>query len=165
MDQRGQNEGGKMMKNFRLLLAQVSVSGHMEFVKVSRPDVFECLCDSVSSETNKLKRVQKSVNRTLRFLDDTLVLKQDCQVGSLRHLDKHLSSTPHIITLCYLSSEQALEQCGVLGAVVGGDIVAERVRSSTETAKRPVDGMHNSTHCITFSADTVCLCRVCNRRF
>ena len=28
----------------------------------------------------------------------------------------------------------------MLGAVVGGDVVEERVRSATETAKRPVDG-------------------------
>ena len=36
---------------------------------------------------------------------------------------------------------QALERCGLLGAVVGGDMLEERVRSATETAKRPVDGM------------------------
>ena len=35
---------------------------------------------------------------------------------------------------------QALQRCAVLGAVVGGDVVEERVRSATETAKRPVDG-------------------------
>lgn len=28
----------------------------------------------------------------------------------------------------------------MLGAVVGGDVVEERIRSATETAKRPVDG-------------------------
>lgn len=60
---------------------QVTVSGYMEFVKVCRPDVFESLCDSVSSDTNKLKRIRKSVDRTLKFLDEILTLKQDCQVG------------------------------------------------------------------------------------
>lgn len=29
----------------------------------------------------------------------------------------------------------------MLGAVVGGDVLEERIRSATETAKRPVDGM------------------------
>jgi hypothetical protein len=59
---------------------KVPVAGYMEFVKASRPDVFECLCDSVSSETNKLKRIRKSVDRTLHFLDETLSIKQDSRV-------------------------------------------------------------------------------------
>ncbi|CAI8039086.1 Queuine tRNA-ribosyltransferase accessory subunit 2 [Geodia barretti] len=92
---------------------KVSVAGYMEFVRASRPNVFESLCDSVSSQTNKLKRVRKSVDRTLRFLDQTLAMRQNCQV---------------------------LEECGLLGAVVGGDVYEERVRSATETVKRPVDG-------------------------
>ena len=54
----------------------------MDFVKASLPNVFESLCDSVSSATNKLKRIKKSVDRTLRFLDDIITLKQDCQVVS-----------------------------------------------------------------------------------
>ena len=65
---------------------QVSVAGYMDFVRVSRPNVFESLCDSVSSHTNKLKRVRKSVDRTLRFLDEALALKQECQVFPSRHL-------------------------------------------------------------------------------
>lgn len=59
---------------------QVTVSGYVEFVKAFQPNVFECLCDSVSSETSKLKRIRKSVDRTLRFLDEIITLKQDCQV-------------------------------------------------------------------------------------
>ena len=59
---------------------QVSVAGYMEFVRASRPNVFESLCDSVSSQNHKLKRVRKSVDRTLRFLDEALSLKQDSQV-------------------------------------------------------------------------------------
>ena len=38
---------------------------------------------------------------------------------------------------------QALEKCGLLGAVVGGDVVEERRRSAAETAKRPVDGIYD----------------------
>lgn len=30
----------------------------------------------------------------------------------------------------------------MLGAVVGGDILEERVKSATETAKRPVNGIY-----------------------
>lgn len=64
-----------------VLHEQVTVSGYMEFVKVCQPNVFESLCDSVSSDANKLKRIRKSVDRTLKFLDEILTLKQDCQVG------------------------------------------------------------------------------------
>jgi queuine tRNA-ribosyltransferase subunit QTRTD1 len=92
---------------------KVTVSGYVEFVRASLPNVFEGLCDSVSSASNKLKRIRKSVDRTLRFLDEIVNLKQDCQ---------------------------ALQRCAVLGAVVGGDVMEERIRSATETAKRAVDG-------------------------
>ena len=44
----------------------------MRFVEVLQPDVFECLCDSSPSIGNKPKRVGKSVDRTLRFLDETV---------------------------------------------------------------------------------------------
>ena len=35
-----------------------------------------------------------------------------------------------------------VDGCGLLGAVVGGDVLEERVRSATETAVRPVDGIN-----------------------
>ena len=63
-----------------MLCEQVTVSGYVEFVRASLPNVFESLCDSVSSASNKLKRIRKSVDRTLRFLDEIVNLKQDCQV-------------------------------------------------------------------------------------
>lgn len=51
---------------------QVTVEDHLKFVEVLRPDVFECLCDSSPSIGNKPKRIGKSVDRTLRFLDETV---------------------------------------------------------------------------------------------
>ena len=51
---------------------QVTVEDHLRFVEVLQPDVFECLCDSSPSIGNKPKRVGKSVDRTLRFLDETV---------------------------------------------------------------------------------------------
>ena len=65
---------------FVMLCEQVTVSGYVEFVRASLPNVFEGLCDSVSSASNKLKRIRKSVDRTLRFLDEIVTFKQDCQV-------------------------------------------------------------------------------------
>ena len=59
------------------------MDGYVQFVKACRPNAFECLCDSASSEDSKLKRIVKSVDRTLRFLDEILTAKQDCEVDSI----------------------------------------------------------------------------------
>ena len=56
------------------------MADYVRFVRASRPDVFECLCDSVSSIGHKQKRVKKSVDRTLRFLDEIISAKQDSKV-------------------------------------------------------------------------------------
>ena len=39
------------------------------------------------------------------------------------------------------SPHQVLQQCSVLGAIEGSDLLEERKRSATETSKRPVDGL------------------------
>ena len=41
---------------------------------------------------------------------------------------------------------QELQRCGLLGAVVGSDLVEERKRSASETAMRPVDGTDRQTY-------------------
>lgn len=41
-----------------------------------------------------------------------------------------------VLLLC----TQVLQECSLLGAIEGSDILEERKRSATETAKRPVDG-------------------------
>lgn len=59
----------------------------MRFVEVLQPDVFECLCDSSPSIGNKPKRVGKSVDRTLRFLDETVEARASNKVrGSVTML-------------------------------------------------------------------------------
>lgn len=47
----------------------------MSLVHSFVPDVFQPLCDTASSMENQTKRIKKSVNRTLAFLDETLELK------------------------------------------------------------------------------------------
>ena len=59
---------------------QVTVEDHLRFVEVLQPDVFECLCDSSPSIGNKPKRVGKSVDRTLRFLDETVEARASSKV-------------------------------------------------------------------------------------
>ena len=46
----------------------------------------------------------------------------------------------------------------MLGAVVGGDVVEERIRSATETAKRPVDGKEITCYALWLSGiSSVCV--------
>ena len=48
------------------------MSDHLKVVEALRPTAFECLCDAAPSNSNSTKRITKSVNRTLSFLDQTL---------------------------------------------------------------------------------------------
>ena len=56
------------------------MADHLKVVEAFRPNVFEALCDSVASDGNKMKRMKKSVDRTLRFLDETLALRSASKV-------------------------------------------------------------------------------------
>ncbi|XP_075448954.1 queuine tRNA-ribosyltransferase accessory subunit 2 [Ascaphus truei] len=79
-----------------------------------RADWFQCLSDGeVVPGGNSRKRAKKSVDRSLAFLDECLRL---------------------------LAESEALKRSVVIGAVEGGDVQEERLRSARETAKRPVGG-------------------------
>lgn len=62
------------------------MADYLQFVKASQPNVFESLCDSVSSVNNKLKRVRKSVDRTLNFLDSILTAQQENKVSIFKEM-------------------------------------------------------------------------------
>lgn len=93
---------------------EMTASKFMALQEVVRPDWFQSMADgeTVQEDTSK-KRVRKSVDRTLAFLDECLQLQQ---------------------------KSQDLQGVEVLGVVEGGDILEERTRSAKETAKRPVGG-------------------------
>ena len=55
-----------------------------------RPNVFESLCDSASSISNMQKRVRKSVDRTLLFLDEMLELRNSSKVHFCQSSGLHL---------------------------------------------------------------------------
>ncbi|KAG8450069.1 hypothetical protein GDO86_002622 [Hymenochirus boettgeri] len=92
--------------------------------RVLRADWFQCLSDGeVTPGGNSKKRIKKSVDRSLAFLDQCLQL---------------------------LAKHEELKHCAVIGAVEGGEQLDERLRSARETAKRPVggfllDGFHGSS--------------------
>ena len=58
----------------------MTVSDHLKLVEAFRPNVFECLCDSAPSAGCKLKRIRKSVDRSLKFLDETIAERENSEV-------------------------------------------------------------------------------------
>ncbi|XP_034428346.1 queuine tRNA-ribosyltransferase accessory subunit 2 isoform X1 [Hippoglossus hippoglossus] len=93
---------------------ELTVAKFMALQKVVQPDWYQSMADGETWQNNtSLKRVRKSVDRTLAHLDECLLVHQN---------------------------SQELEGVEVFGVVEGGDILEERVRSARETAKRPVAG-------------------------
>ncbi|CAB1431019.1 unnamed protein product [Pleuronectes platessa] len=93
---------------------ELNVAKFMALQKVVQPDWYQSMADGETWQNNtSLKRVRKSVDRTLAHLDECLLLHQN---------------------------SQELEGVEVFGVVEGGDVLEERVRSARETAKRPVAG-------------------------
>nr|XP_005994929.1 PREDICTED: queuine tRNA-ribosyltransferase subunit QTRTD1 isoform X1 [Latimeria chalumnae]XP_014343261.1 PREDICTED: queuine tRNA-ribosyltransferase subunit QTRTD1 isoform X1 [Latimeria chalumnae] len=92
---------------------EMTPSKFISMQQALQPDWYQCMADSdVMGEGVSQKRARKSVDRTLAFLDECLQLQQKSKT---------------------LNSE-------VIGAVEGGDVLEERLRSARETAKRPVGG-------------------------
>ncbi len=62
---------------------KLTVSDYLAFVDKLQPNVFEALCDSVTSHSGlKRKRMRKSVERTIKFLDDTLACGSKVLINS-----------------------------------------------------------------------------------
>lgn len=62
--------------------SKVTVEKYLGFVEAARPNAFEALCDSVAASQHKVKRIKKSVNRSLAFLDQTLEIYRGNEVSS-----------------------------------------------------------------------------------
>ncbi|NWH60563.1 QTRT2 ribosyltransferase, partial [Geococcyx californianus] len=93
---------------------EVTASKFMDIQRAIQPDWFQCISDgdTISGEVG-IKRVKKSVDRSLSFLDECLQL---------------------------LEKSPELQGSVMFGAIEGGDVLEERLRSARETAKRPVGG-------------------------
>ncbi|KFW61661.1 Queuine tRNA-ribosyltransferase subunit QTRTD1, partial [Pygoscelis adeliae] len=93
---------------------EMTASKFMDIQRAIQPDWFQCISDgdTISGEAGR-KRAKKSVDRSLSFLDVCLQL---------------------------LEESPELQGSVMFGAIEGGDILEERLRSARETAKRPVGG-------------------------
>ena len=84
----------------------------IEILKSFKPDIVQCLCDTVPSGQTS-KRNRKSVDRTLKFLDNIIE---------------------------HRNNNDILKCIEILGCIEGGDSETERTRSAVETSKRDVVG-------------------------
>lgn len=92
---------------------KVTVEEFMEIQKAYHPVSYQALCDSDTSCDCSTKRLNKSLDNSLRFLDECL--------------QEH-------------SSSEELKKTAVFGTIQGGYDQFLRKKSSRETALRPVEG-------------------------
>lgn len=91
----------------------ITTDRYIKFAAVAKPDIWIPLCDGDTPKDGSKKRVSKAVKKSLSFLDA-------CLEGRLEN--------------------EALKKVPIIAAVEGGFDASARKFSSTETAKRPVDG-------------------------
>ncbi|XP_072441015.1 queuine tRNA-ribosyltransferase accessory subunit 2 isoform X3 [Chiloscyllium punctatum] len=93
---------------------EITLSKFMAMQQAFKPDWYQSMADGEPLPPGaSRKRVKKSVDRTLGFLDGCLKEHQNSEV---------------------------LKNSEILGVIEGGDILEERLRSVRETMKRPVGG-------------------------
>ncbi|XP_075398621.1 queuine tRNA-ribosyltransferase accessory subunit 2 [Tenrec ecaudatus] len=94
---------------------ELTAERFMAVQRALQPDWFQCLSDTEASRTEaaSVKRARKSVDRSLLFLDNCLLLQ---------------------------ASSEVLQKSAIIGVIEGADVMEERLRSARETAKRPVGG-------------------------
>jgi queuine tRNA-ribosyltransferase subunit QTRTD1 len=90
---------------------KLTVDDYLEAVNVFQPDWFQCLSDVAIGSSLSRKRIRKSVDRTLRFVNQTL-------------------DHPHIKDKSVIP----------FGSIQGASLISERLRSARETALQPVGG-------------------------
>lgn len=92
---------------------KVDVNQFKAVLESFKPDMAECLCDTIPASGQTEKRIHKSVDRTLKFLDQCIEEK---------------------------AKSKSLISCNLLGVIEGSSSETQRIRSAKETSKRPVAG-------------------------
>lgn len=117
---------------------------HLKLVEAFQPDAFECLCDSSPSIGNKPKRVRKSVDRTLRFLDETVEARANSKVSTLVEIaSAFYCFTLHLVT----------DQCGK--ELVVRFPLARRVSFQTNSC---IQNVCLAAMFVAFLLRVICLC-------
>ena len=65
---------------------QIDVNQFVAVVGAYKPTIAECLCDTIPADGQRPKRIRKSVDRTLKFLDEYFeAVKEQAMVKRLRY--------------------------------------------------------------------------------
>ena len=62
---------------------QVDVNQFKAVLESFKPNMAECLCDTIPASGQTEKRIRKSVDRTLKFLDQCIEEREKTKVGEL----------------------------------------------------------------------------------
>lgn len=65
----------------------------MQVLQAFKPNLAECLCDTIPASGQTEKRIRKSVDRTLKFLDKCLEEKELSKVGKWQAMLQFFSCT------------------------------------------------------------------------
>ncbi|KAG0207185.1 Queuine tRNA-ribosyltransferase subunit qtrtd1 [Mortierella sp. GBA30] len=165
---------------------QLTLEEYLKVVRAYQPDIVATFADSISdldqTETGKLigpghgqKRVRKSVERSLKWLDQ--ILKERQGIDALAE-DRALEAAKRIKDGCVKSKDNVMNSIdqivqdtkrvdldskrkpwmgvSVFAHVLGAQIEQERIRSAEETAKREgVDGFIIDTNTLPGSRDDI----------
>ncbi|KAF9428865.1 Queuine tRNA-ribosyltransferase subunit qtrtd1 [Podila epigama] len=162
---------------------QLSLEDYLKVVRVYRPDIVGSFSDSISDTKEPgLKRVQKSVDRSLKWLDQALMeregkdgLAQDRAADEKKRLksktkenkENKENKEPDVKTpIGARMGEDALPnktittqpwtEVGLFAHVQGSQFEQERIRSAQETAKRTgVDGYIVDANALPGSKDEI----------
>ena len=73
----------KFYNNFFCNDFQVDVNQFKAVLESFKPNMAECLCDTIPASGQTEKRIRKSVDRTLKFLDQCIEEREKTKVGEL----------------------------------------------------------------------------------
>jgi queuine tRNA-ribosyltransferase subunit QTRTD1 len=119
------------MHGFLPIFEQMTVKVHTQLMEALRPSIYQVIYDGDTKQDASNKRLKKSVDHSLKFLDQCLEEKQKSDV---------CSNCICICCICLFLYLKILKDIPVFAAVVGGYNKVERQRSAKETKSRNVDG-------------------------
>ncbi|RGB40526.1 tRNA-guanine(15) transglycosylase-like protein [Rhizophagus diaphanus] len=113
---------------------QVMSDSYIEYMNIYKPDVFASLADKITDEVPSLKRIKKSVDRTLKWLDNALKnVKEGIHVFGV--LTGHNNREERI------RSAQETAKRNVSGFVLNGNFLGNTSRERMNILKSSLDNL------------------------
>ncbi|KAF9976566.1 Queuine tRNA-ribosyltransferase subunit qtrtd1 [Actinomortierella ambigua] len=149
---------------------QLTLEDYLKCVRTYEPDVMASFSDFVSDLEPGQKRVRKSVDRSLKWLDQVLMERQgldglaqdreaDLKKKESQKKNNNKSSTEEVKGVTPAPAAAAApkpwKDVSIFAHVLGSHIEEERIKSATETAKRDVEGFIIDTTALGGSKDDV----------